>query len=89
MSEEDEQIRLLREILKWFRFPGMKEVKSILSSVLNDSQKLLAYQLSDGSRGTIEIGKTIGISGPSTIANYWQAWQKQRLGESIPVKGGD
>ena len=87
-SQENEQIRLLREILKWIRFSGMKEVKSVLTNVLNDPQKLVAYQLSDGSKGTIEIGKTTGLS-HSMIANYWVGWQKQGLGESIPVKGGD
>lgn len=86
-SSEGEQIRLLREILKWTRISGMKEVKTMLTSVLNEPQKLLAYHLSDGTRSTVEISRNADVA-TGTIANYWQAWQKQGLGESVPVKGG-
>ena len=57
MSSENEQILLLKEILKWIRFAGMKQVKEVLASVLDTQQKKLAYQLSDGSRGIVEIEK--------------------------------
>jgi hypothetical protein len=88
-EEEDEQTRLLREILKWIRFSGLREVKSVLTSVLDDPQKLLAYHLSDGSRGTIEIGEATGIRSTATITRYWQTWKQLGLGESISVRGGD
>lgn len=87
-DQENEQIRLLSEILKWIRFSGIKEVKSVITDVLNDPQKLLAYQLSDGNMGTVEIGKITDLS-IGTIANCWVTWQKQGLGDSIPVKGGN
>ena len=60
----------------------------MLTSVLNEPQKLLAYHLSDGTRSTVDIAKGADIA-TGTIANYWQAWQRQGLGESVPVKGGD
>jgi hypothetical protein len=85
----DEQIGVLREILKWTRFAGMKELKSLLASVLDDPQKLLAYHLSDGTVGTVEIGKATGIKSTATITRYWQTWQQLGLGDSISVKGGD
>jgi hypothetical protein len=88
LSGEDEHIRLLREILKWIRFAGMKEAKTVLTSVLDDPQKILAYHLSDGTRGTVEIAKITGIGSTSTIARYWQTWQNQSLGENVPVRGG-
>ncbi len=60
MTEDSEQTRLLREILKWIKISGIKEVKSTLESQLKDDTKKLIYQLSDGTKGTQEIAKTVG-----------------------------
>ena len=84
----DEQIRLLREILKWIRFSGMTEVRALLEKTLDDPQKLLVYHLSDGTRGSVEISKITGIKSTGTVTKYWQTWQKQSLGENVPVQGG-
>ena len=89
MSANDlEQTRLLREILKWIKFAGIKEVKVVLLSSLNTEQKKIAYYLSDGTRGTLEIAKMTNIASTRTIFDLWEGWIKQGLGESIPVKGG-
>ena len=88
MSQENEQTKLLREILKWIKFAGMREVKSALVSALDSEQKRLVYHLSDGSRGTVEIAKLAGIGSNRTVADMWEVWLKLGLGESIPVKGG-
>jgi hypothetical protein len=85
---ESEQTKILREILKWIKFAGMKEVKTILIASLDTEQKKLAYHLSDGTRGTMEIAKMADVKSNKTIFDMWQAWLKQGLGESIPVKGG-
>ncbi len=87
-AQNDEQTRLLREILKWIRFAGMKEAKSTLVSVLDTEQKRLVYHLSDGTRGTVEIAKLARIGSTQTVFVMWQAWLRLSLGESIPVKGG-
>jgi hypothetical protein len=87
-AQNDEQTRLLKEILKWIKFAGMKEVKNTLVSVLDNEQKRLVYHLSDGTRGIVEIAKLAGIGSTSTVFDMWQAWLKLSLGESIPVKGG-
>ena len=87
-KEKNEQTELLREILKWIKFAGMKEVKNTLVSVLDAELKRLAYHLSDGTRGTVKIAKLAGIGSTSTVFDMWQAWLKSGLGESIPVKGG-
>jgi hypothetical protein len=88
-SQDVEQTKLLREILKWIRFAGMKEVKSVLDAVLDNIQKKQVYQLSDGSRGIIEIGKLTGISSTVTIWRYWRNWLKLGLGETVSAKGGE
>ncbi len=87
-TEEAEQTKILREILKWVKFSGMKEVKDILKDNLNTEQRKLVYHLSDGTRGTVEIAKTVNVGSNKTISDMWQTWLKQGLGESIPVKGG-
>lgn len=88
-SQNSEQTLLLKEILKWIKFAGMKEVKEVLNSALDSDQKKLVYQLSDGSKGMIEVGKATGISSTATISKYWKSWLKLGLGENVSVKGGE
>jgi hypothetical protein len=88
MSNENEQVRLLSEILKWIKFAGMKEAKNTLNSVLDTSVKKLVYQKSDGTFGTVELAKLTGLGSNRTVADMWDAWLKMGLGESIPVRGG-
>jgi hypothetical protein len=88
-DKENEQIRLLNEILKWIRFSGLKEVKGVLASALDTDQKKIVYQLSDGSKGIVEIGKAAGISSTATISRYWKSWARLGLGDYLAVKGGD
>lgn len=87
-DKQDRMIELLEQMVKWVKFSGMKEVKDTLVSVLNTEVKKLAYHLSDGSRGTVEVAELAGIGSTRTIFDMWQAWLKLGLGESIPVRGG-
>jgi hypothetical protein len=87
--EDNEQTQLLREILKWIKFTAMPQVKEVLTSALDNDQKRLSYQLSDGSRGIAEICKATGIDGLATISRFWKSWEKQNLGVRIPVRGGE
>jgi len=86
--QENDQTQLLREILKWIKFAGMKEVKSTLTSVLDTDAKRLVYQKSDGTFGTVELAKLAGLGSNRTVTDMWDTWLKLGLGESIPVKGG-
>jgi hypothetical protein len=88
-NEESEQTKLLREILKWIRFAGMKQIKDIIVDALDTDQKKIIYQLSDGNRGILEIGKAAGISGTATVFRYWKNWARLGLGDYFAVKGGD
>lgn len=87
-AQNEEQTRLLKEILKWIKFAGMREAKNTFVSVLDTEQKRLVYHLSDGTRGTVEIAKLAEIGSTKTVFDMWQAWFRLGLGESIPVKGG-
>ena len=88
MSQANEQTVLLREILKWLRFSGMKEVKSALTSALDSDQKKLIYHLSDGNKGSPDIGQQSGVS-DFTVRNYWKQWSKLGIVEAIKVGRGD
>ena len=83
----EEILKTLKEMLKWLKFSGVKEVRTVMSSALETEQKRLVFHLSDGNRGIIEIGKLANV-GSSTVARYWEAWYRLGLMEPIPVKGG-
>jgi hypothetical protein len=87
-SEPNEQTLVLKEILKWVKFTGLKEVKGILTSTLNnDPKRLVVYHLSDGNHGTKEIASIAGVSNV-TVLNLWELWLKMGLGDNIPVQRG-
>jgi transposase len=88
VSEENEQLTLLREIAKWLRFTGMKEVKTVLTSALETDQKKLVYHLSDGNKGSVEIAQQSGVS-DFTVRNYWRQWSKLGIVEAMKVRRGD
>ena len=85
--EEMDEKQLLREILKWTRFAGMNQVKTILETQLKTETDKLLYQKSDGTRGLVELGKLVGI-GKTTVNNRWKSWVIIGLGEKISIKGG-
>ncbi len=87
-QQTDEQTALLKEILKWIKFTGMKEVKTVLVDTLNTEQKRLIYHLSDGGQPSSEIGKSVGVS-EMTVRRAWATWARQGIVESTKVRGGD
>jgi hypothetical protein len=76
-----EMASTLLELLKWTRFAGMQQLKSIVTQNLSSDPEMLVYELSDGNRGTREIAQLAGIGSNSTIARYWQKWSKIGLVE--------
>lgn len=83
----EEILRTLKEMLKWLKFSGVKEVRTVMSSALETEQKRLIFHLSDGKRGIVEIGKLANV-GSSTVARYWEAWYRLGITEPIAVQGG-
>ena len=83
----DQIVVLLKEILKWIRFSNIREVRTVLMSILDTEQKRLIYELSDGKRGSVEIGKTTKV-GSSTVRRYWQSWARLGIMEPVGVRGG-
>ncbi len=88
MSEQEtEQVKLLREILKFTKFAGMAQVKGVLETVLNSPKKKLAYQLSNGSLGTREVAQQSGVGG--SVSDLWKEWKRKGLGDTISVQRGE
>ena len=87
-NQSSEQIEILREILKWIKFAGAKEVKAVLIGALDTEQKRLIYHLSDGNKGSVEIAKAAGTS-DTTVRRYWASWARQGIVESLRVRGGE
>ena len=83
----DEQTAILKEILKWIKFSGMKEVRTVLMSILDNEQKRLIYHLSDGNNGSVAIAKVTN-AGATTVRRFWESWSRMRIVESINVQGG-
>jgi len=86
---KDDEISLLKEILKWIKFAGMKEVKNTLINVLDSDEKKISYHQSDGTRGMSEVAKLAGLKSKQPVEDMWDAWLKISLGENVPVKGGN
>ena len=82
----DELIEVMREILKWTKFAGAREVRNILTATLDTEQKRLIYNSSDGNKGSVEIAKTAGV-GDSTIRRYWESWARRGAQPASPGNG--
>ncbi len=87
-KREGEDVLLLREILKWVRFAGMKEVKSTLETFLDTPEKRLAYQLSDGEHTREQVQALSGIKGGQTMTDLWLSWTNNGLGDRIEIRKG-
>ena len=47
-----------------------------LPGIFKDGKQLLAYELSDGSRSTRDIGRHIGVD-QKTISTWWRTWHRE------------
>ena len=81
MSEELQTLKnienKINELLKWTKFAGMPQLRNVLVQVLGDDvAAALAYEFSNGARGTREVAKLAGIKSHNTVAVYWRKWHK-------------
>jgi hypothetical protein len=83
----DNELDVLREILKWTKVTSIPYVKKLLEEILESDKERLAYHLSTGLTAK-EIALQVGINF-STITNWWDRWNKLGIVEKISVKGGE
>lgn len=88
MSEELDVLKSIDykidQLLKWFRFASLQQLRNILTQNLTTDKELLIYELSDGEHTTREIASLVNVSSNQTIVNYWKRWSK--LGMVEPSK---
>jgi len=92
MSDEVKILRKIEskldQLLKWTRFAGMQQLRTILTHNLKDDTTMLIYEYSDGNRGTREVAKLVGVGSNQTIAAYWKKWSILGIVEPSPkIKG--
>jgi hypothetical protein len=58
-----------------------------LPGIFKDGKQLLAYDLSDGSRSTRDIGRQVGVD-QKTISTWWRTWHRDfRIVEKAGKRG--
>lgn len=92
MSEELKVIRniegKLDQLLKWTRFAGMQQLRTILNQNLTTDTEMLIYELSDSERTTREIANIVGVGSNATIASYWKRWSRLGIVEPSETRRG-
>ena len=72
----------VKELVRWSKFSGKKQLKEIITQNLKSDNELLIYEFSDGERSTREISKIVGKVSHSTVATYWNKWNKLGIVET-------
>jgi len=63
----------LKKILMWTRFANISKLKEVLEKELDDNQKKLAFENSDGENGLKELSTISGVP-YATVGSWWQKW---------------
>lgn len=85
--ENNENKEILTEILKWQKLQGIRTLRDILPSILDDDKKIKAYEMTNGKTATKEIAKPLGIS-KDVVVGWWREWFSQGIVNKVPQKGG-
>jgi hypothetical protein len=92
MSEELKTLKSIEgkldQLLKWTRFAGMQQLRTILAQNLTTDTEMLIYELSDGERGTREIAGLSGVRSNATVTAYWRKWNKLGIVEPSEKRQG-
>lgn len=82
---QNEILKTLKDIRKWVRFSGWRNVKDVLANTLNNPDEIVVYSMTDGKMGIRDIRDATG-KGYGTIQRLWKSWIK--LGIAEPVAYG-
>lgn len=79
----------LRELLKWTKFAGLKEVKLALESNVTTDEEKIIFSLSNGTNSSYKIARKMGANDTTRrkISDYWDKWEKAGLGEPQSSQG--
>lgn len=92
MSEELKALKSIEhkldQLLKWTKFAGMQQLRTILAQNLQRDTEMLIYELSDGERTTREIARLANVGSNATVASYWKTWSKLGIVEPSQKRKG-
>ena len=80
--------RKMDELVKWTKFAGIQQLRTILIQNLQTDTEMLIYELSDGERTTREIARLANVGSNATITNYWRRWNKLGIVEPSQTRKG-
>jgi hypothetical protein len=63
----------LREQTRWLRLMGLQALRPLLVDALQTDKERLAFEVSDGTRSTREVGGIAGMSS-SKVSGLWREW---------------
>ena len=87
MSDIEDAVELLREILHWQRFQNRQALRAALEEILSSESDRKIYELTDGKRSQPEIAKRAKVSQP-TISNKWKGWRMLGIVYELPDEPG-
>ena len=83
MSDSEEVLKKLDELIFWTKFSAMSTFIPTLRNALRDDIDKLVYELSDGEKTTRDIAEIVTKSGRKlgyvTVTNMWERWQQLNL----------
>jgi len=92
MSEELKTLKSIEhrlvQLLKWTKFAGMQQLRTILAQNLQNDKEMLIYELSDGERTTREIAKLAKVGSHATVTSYWKRWSNLGIVEPSQKRKG-
>jgi len=87
MSDIEDAVQLLREIVQWQRFQNRQALRAALEEILSSETDRKIYEDTDGKRSQPEIAKRAKVSQP-TISNKWKAWRMLGIVYELPDEPG-
>lgn len=70
----------LSELLRWLKLVHGSEVRKHLLEVLDSHAKRVAYEATDGSTSTRQIGNLAGVD-QKTVSRWWRMWLEEGIVE--------
>jgi hypothetical protein len=87
MSNIEEAVDLLREIVHWQRFQNRQALRAALEEILSSETDRHIYELTDGKKSQPQIAQRAKVSQP-TISNKWKAWRTLGIVYELPGEPG-
>ena len=87
MSNIEDAMELLREVVYWQRFQNRQVLRTALEEILSSETDRKIYELTDGKRSQPQIAQRVKVSQP-TISNKWKAWRILGIVYELPNEPG-